>query len=65
MVAPRRRLGDQHIAPATPGLPSFGLWVHHMFTTGIPHPGVALVSAAFTLVSVPTAVQIFARIGTL
>ncbi len=44
---------------------SFGLWVHHMFTTGIPHMGVAFFSAASTLVAVPTAVQIFAWIGTI
>ncbi|MVX49881.1 cytochrome c oxidase subunit I, partial [Rhodobacter sphaeroides] len=44
---------------------SFGLWVHHMFTTGIPHMGLALFSAASTLVAVPTAVQLFAWIGTL
>ncbi|QIE46702.1 cytochrome c oxidase subunit I [Pseudohalocynthiibacter aestuariivivens] len=44
---------------------SFGLWVHHMFTTGIPSLGVAFFSAASTLVAVPTAVQIFAWIGTL
>ena len=44
---------------------SFGLWVHHMFTTGIPHMGLAFFSAASTLVAVPTGVQIFAWIGTL
>ena len=44
---------------------SFGLWVHHMFTTGIPHMGLAFFSAASTLVAVPTAVQIFAWIGTI
>ncbi|KIN70577.1 Cytochrome c oxidase polypeptide I [Sulfitobacter noctilucae] len=44
---------------------SFGLWVHHMFTTGIPHMGVAFFSAASTLVAVPTAVQLFAWIGTM
>ncbi|MBX9454602.1 MAG: cytochrome c oxidase subunit I [Rhizobium sp.] len=44
---------------------SFGLWVHHMFTTGIPHMGLAFFSAASTLVAVPTSVQIFAWIGTL
>src|SRR6056297_910611 len=47
------------------GFLSFGLWVHHMFTTGIPHLGLAFFSAASTLVAVPTAVQIFAWIGTL
>ncbi|ORE91250.1 cytochrome C oxidase subunit I [Stappia sp. 22II-S9-Z10] len=44
---------------------SFALWVHHMFTTGIPHMSLALFSAASTLVAVPTGVQIFAWIGTL
>ena len=44
---------------------SFGLWVHHMFTTGIPHMGLAFFSAASTLVAVPTGVQIFAWIGTI
>ncbi|WP_073326543.1 cytochrome c oxidase subunit I [Wenxinia saemankumensis] len=47
------------------GVLSFGLWVHHMFTTGIPHMGLAFFSAASTLVAVPTAVQIFAWIGTM
>jgi cytochrome c oxidase subunit I+III len=44
---------------------SFGLWVHHMFTTGIPHLGLAFFSAASTLVAVPTSIQVFAWIGTL
>nr|WP_255564211.1 cbb3-type cytochrome c oxidase subunit I [Mameliella sp. CS4] len=44
---------------------SVGLRVHHMFTTGIPHMGLAFFSAASTLVAVPTAVQIFAWIGTM
>lgn len=44
---------------------SFGLWVHHMFTTGIPHLGLAFFSAASTLVAVPTGVQVFAWIGTM
>ena len=44
---------------------SFGLWVHHMFTTGIPHMGLAFFSAASTLVAVPTSIMIFSWIGTL
>lgn len=44
---------------------SFGLWVHHMFTTGIPHMALAFFSAASTLVAVPTSVMIFSWIGTL
>lgn len=44
---------------------SFGLWVHHMFTTGIPHMALGFFSAASVLVAIPTAVQIFAWIGTI
>ncbi|WP_439533997.1 cytochrome c oxidase subunit I [Polymorphobacter sp.] len=44
---------------------SFGLWVHHMFTTGIPHMALGFFSAASALVAIPTAIQIFAWIGTL
>ncbi|MEZ0167403.1 cytochrome c oxidase subunit I [Microvirga sp. TS319] len=49
----------------TLGVMSFGIWVHHMYATGIPHMGLAFFSAASTLVAVPTGVQIFAWIGTL
>lgn len=44
---------------------SFGLWVHHMFTVGIPHLALAFFSAASAIVAIPTAVQIFAWLGTL
>ena len=44
---------------------SFGLWAHHMFTTGIPHLSLAFFSFASLLVVIPTAVQIFAWLATL
>lgn len=44
---------------------SFGLWVHHMFTVGIPHMALGFFSAASALVAVPTGVQVFAWLGTL
>jgi cytochrome c oxidase subunit I+III len=44
---------------------SFGLWVHHMFTVGIPHLAQAFFSVASMLVAVPTAVQVFAWLATL
>lgn len=44
---------------------SFGLWAHHMFTTGIPHLSLAFFSAASLLVVIPTAIQIFAWLATL
>src|SRR5690606_37874651 len=47
------------------GFLSFGLWVHHMFTVGIPQMSVAFFSAASMLVVIPTAVQFFAWIATL
>ena len=47
------------------GVISFGLWVHHMFTVGIPHLALLLFSAASMLVAVPTAIQFFAWLATL
>ncbi|MFP4002934.1 MAG: cytochrome c oxidase subunit I [Alphaproteobacteria bacterium] len=47
------------------GFLSFGLWVHHMFTTGLPGLSLAFFSAASLLVAVPTAVQVFAWLATL
>ena len=44
---------------------SFGIWVHHMFTVGIPHLALAFFSAGSAIVAVPTAVQVFAWLGTL
>jgi len=44
---------------------SFGLWVHHMFTVGIPHLALSFFSAASGLVAIPTAIQIFAWIATI
>jgi cytochrome c oxidase subunit I+III len=53
------------VAIVAMGFLSFGLWVHHMFTVGIPHLALAFFSAASALVAIPTAVQIFAWIATL
>ncbi len=44
---------------------SFGIWVHHMFTVGIPHLALAFFSAGSAIVAVPTALQIFAWLATL
>jgi cytochrome c oxidase subunit I+III len=53
------------VAVIATGFISFGLWVHHMFTVGIPHLALAFFSAASMLVAVPTGVQLFAWIATL
>jgi len=47
------------------GFISFGLWVHHMFTVGIPQLAMAFFSIASMLVAIPTAIQIFAWLATL
>ena len=47
------------------GFLSFGLWVHHMFTVGIPQLALAFFSAASMLVAIPTGVQVFAWLTTL
>lgn len=53
------------IAVITTGFISFGLWVHHMFTIGLPHLAQAFFSAASMLVAVPTGIQVFAWLATL
>ncbi|WP_207462386.1 cytochrome c oxidase subunit I [Azospirillum sp. SYSU D00513] len=47
------------------GVFSFGLWVHHMFTTGIPPLSLSFFSAASMAVAVPSGIQVFAWIATL
>ncbi|MGE0448212.1 MAG: cytochrome c oxidase subunit I [Vicinamibacterales bacterium] len=47
------------------GFISFGLWVHHMFTTGLPGISLGLFSAASEAVAIPTGVQIFCFIATI
>ncbi|HYD75796.1 cbb3-type cytochrome c oxidase subunit I [Ramlibacter sp.] len=47
------------------GFLSFGLWVHHMFTTGIPQLSLSFFSAASMAVSIPSGIQVFAWIATL
>jgi cytochrome c oxidase subunit I+III len=44
---------------------SFGLWVHHMFATGIPQLSLSFFQAASMAVSIPTGIQVFAWIATL
>jgi cytochrome c oxidase subunit 1/cytochrome c oxidase subunit I+III len=44
---------------------SFGVWVHHMFTLGLPMVEYYVFSAASMLIAVPTGVKIFAWIGTM
>jgi cytochrome c oxidase subunit I+III len=47
------------------GIISFGLWVHHMFTVGLPAHADSFFSAASIMIAVPTGIQVFAWIATL
>ncbi len=47
------------------GIISFGLWVHHMFTTGVPELGSSFFTAASMLIAIPAGVQIFCWIATI
>jgi cytochrome c oxidase subunit I+III len=53
------------LAAVGTGFLSFGLWVHHMFTTGLPNISLGFFSGASEAVAIPTAVQIFVFIATL
>jgi cytochrome c oxidase subunit I+III len=53
------------LAAVGTGFLSFGLWVHHMFTTGLPAISLGFFSAASEAVVIPTGVQIFVFIATM
>jgi cytochrome c oxidase subunit I+III len=44
---------------------SFGLWVHHMYATGIPMLALSFFAGASMAVAIPSGIQVFAWIGTL
>ena len=46
------------------GFLSFGLWVHHMFATGIPAVSLSFFQAASMAVAIPSGIQFFAWIAT-
>jgi cytochrome c oxidase subunit I+III len=47
------------------GFISFGLWVHHMYASGLPHLGMSFFTGASMMIAIPTTVQIFCWIITL
>ena len=53
------------LAAIAVGFLSFGLWVHHMFTTGLPLLSLAFFSAASSAIAIPMGIQVFAWIATL
>jgi cytochrome c oxidase subunit 1 len=53
------------LALISTGILAFGLWVHHMFATGLPRVGYSFYTAASMTVAVPTALQIFCWLATM
>lgn len=43
----------------------FGVWVHHMFATGLPNISLSFFSAASIIITVPSAVGVFAWLATI
>ena len=53
------------LALVATGFIGFGVWVHHMFTTGLPQFSISFFTAASIMIVVPAGVQIFCWIATL
>jgi cytochrome c oxidase subunit I+III len=47
------------------GFLAFGLWVHHMFATGLPRLGNSFYTSASMMIAIPSGLQIFAWIATI
>ncbi len=67
VLARRALVGYALIVTATIviGFVSFGLWVHHMFTTGLPELAMAFFTAASLMIGIGSGIQVFAWISTL
>jgi cytochrome c oxidase subunit I+III len=53
------------LALVATGFIGFGLWVHHMFATGLPQLGLTYFTAASMIIAIPSGIQIFCWIATL
>jgi cytochrome c oxidase subunit I len=53
------------LALISTGILAFGLWVHHMFVTGLPRLGESFFTASSMAIAVPAGVQIFCWLATL
>jgi cytochrome c oxidase subunit I len=65
--ARRPIVGYPYVALATvlTGIIAFGVWVHHMFATGLPSLGLTFFAAASMIITIPSGVQIFAWLATI
>jgi cytochrome c oxidase subunit I+III len=66
VFAQRRIVGYVWLALATmtTAIIGFGVWVHHMFATGLPALAMVFFSAASLLITIPSGVQVFAWLAT-
>lgn len=53
------------VALISTGFFSFGLWVHHMFSTGIPALSLSFFSAVSMTIAIPSGIQVFSWIATI
>ena len=53
------------MALITTAILAFGLWVHHMFVTGLPRLGESFFTASSMAIAVPAGIQIFCWLATL
>jgi cytochrome c oxidase subunit I len=53
------------LATVTTMVVGFGVWVHHMFATGIPGLALSFFGAASMIIAIPSAVSVFAWLGTI
>ncbi|MES2357468.1 MAG: cytochrome c oxidase subunit I [Gemmatimonadota bacterium] len=63
----RPLVGYTFVALATmaTGVLGFGVWLHHMFATGIPPLGLAFFGGASMIIAIPSAVGVFAWLATI
>jgi cytochrome c oxidase subunit I len=63
----RPLVGYTYVALATvsTGILGFGVWMHHMFSTGIPAMSADFFSAASMVIAIPSAVAVFAWLATI
>ena len=53
------------LATVTTMVVGFGVWVHHMFATGLPGLALSFFGAASMIIAIPSAVSVFAWLGTI
>ncbi len=53
------------LATVATGILGFGVWVHHMFATGLPATGMSFFAGASMVIAIPSAVGVFSWLATI